>query len=92
MLKQLLSGNVEFAIPALQVALYVLITVGCLLFTKYRAGLLMSFLFTFYWVFILNREKIKTFTGGENSVFMGLYFVSGAMVVGLSLWAFYMED
>jgi hypothetical protein len=92
MLKHLISGNVEFSIPAHQVCVYILIIVLCLLFAKYRAGLLISFIFTFYWVFIINKDKIRTFTGGSNEMFMVLYFICGAIVVGLSLWSFYVDE
>jgi len=85
-------GSVEFLIPAHHVAIYILVIIFCLLFTKYRAGLLISFLFSFYWVFIINKDKVKIFTGGENSIYMALYFICGALVIGLSLWSFYMED
>jgi len=88
----LFSRSVDFAIPAHHVAIYILIIILCLFFAKYRAGLLISFLFSFYWVFILNKDKIKVFTGGENSIYMSLYFICGALVIGLSAWSFYMED
>ena len=94
MLKYLISNSntLDFSIPAHQVAIYIFIIIMCLLFGKYRAGLIFSFIFTFYWVFILNHEKIKIFTGGENTFYMALYFICGFFVVALSLWAFITED
>ena len=90
-MRYLFSGDVDFTIPAHHVAIYMLVIVLCLLFTKYRAGLIMTFLFSFYWVFIINKDKIRMFTGGENSLYMALYFICGTLVAGLSLWSFYME-
>ncbi|MCK5708856.1 MAG: hypothetical protein KAI43_14515 [Candidatus Aureabacteria bacterium] len=91
-MQNFLSRDIDFLIPAHQVAVYILIIILCLLFTKYRAGLLISFCYTFYWVFIINRNKIQIYTGGDNAFFMGLYLLSGAIVVALGIWSFYMEE
>ena len=65
-MQNFLSRDIDFLIPAHQVAVY--------------------------WVFIINRNKIQIYTGGDNAFFMGLYLLSGAIVVALGIWSFYMEE
>ena len=48
----------ELAIPLFQVALLLMLSTLALLFGRTKLALLMNYLFTFYWGYILNREHL----------------------------------
>lgn len=53
----------EFAIPLGQVVIFVIINSFCLLFGKYKMGLLISYCFVMYWGFIFNQSYFINILG-----------------------------
>jgi hypothetical protein len=68
-----LFSDGDFAVPALQVFLLMLMNSICLLLGRFKLGLLVSYCFAFYWGFVFNRD----------------YFVSAQAVTpaGLAVYA-----
>ncbi|HXW68442.1 MAG TPA: hypothetical protein VEJ88_02440 [Dissulfurispiraceae bacterium] len=75
-----LTGGEALAIPLGQVLIFVMITSYCLLFAKYKLGLLITYCFVFYWGFISNREFIID-RFGSNSWGLILYVLVGIFMV-----------
>ena len=85
---------VEFAVTPLYVPLYqilllLLVTTLALLFGRVHLALIVNYIFTLYWGYILNRDVLM---GGEGvagaSLFTGVYFGLGLVVVVLALIGF----
>ncbi|HKN19580.1 MAG TPA: hypothetical protein VJW95_07270 [Dissulfurispiraceae bacterium] len=75
-----LTGGESLAIPLGQVLIFVLITSYCLLFAKYKLGLLITYCSVFYWGFISNREFIID-RFGNTSWGLILYVLVGIFMV-----------
>lgn len=84
---------VEFAVTPLYVPLYqilllLLVTTLALLFGKMHLALMVNYLFTLYWGYILNREVLVGEGFSTANVFTAIYFVLGLVVVVLALIGF----
>ncbi len=84
-----LSGK-EFAIPLWEVVLLVLLNSACLLLGKHKLGLVISYLFVFYWGFIFNRGY---FTDLFGNMTWGLYLygISGILMVVVAVFGFFIR-
>jgi len=72
--------STELAIPAIQMISYVVIINLLMLFNRYRSCFLISLSFSFYWLFILNKE---IFVNTEGELSGGVYYYLGAAAVFL---------
>jgi hypothetical protein len=82
--------SLELAIPALQIALLLLLSTTALLFGKIKLSLLISYLFTLYWGYFLNRENfLNSFTHGEYIIFV--YFGFGLTIIVFALIGFFAQ-
>ena len=87
---ELISAK-EFSVPLWELLLYVLFISFCLLFSRYRLGLLTSYCFVFYWGFISNLEHFNDFLG--NSTWMlTVYIFSGVLMFSIALVSFFVQD
>jgi hypothetical protein len=82
--------SMELTIPAYQMAMLLILTTVSLLFGKIRLALIITYLFTLYWGYILNQKLLagsvlKDFN--QFSYFL-MYFGFGIVVVILSLIGF----
>lgn len=80
----------EVVIPAIQMVYYVAIINICMLMQRYRLCFVVSLIFSFYWMFALNKEQFVsldgTFDGG------GFYVLGGAvLVLMISLISFFTQ-
>jgi uncharacterized membrane protein len=71
----------EIQIPVNQMLFFVALISVSFLFAKYRLGLSLVFGFSFYWAFVVNRDRLFQETNGSET----LYVVCGAVVVLLAL-------
>lgn len=69
-----------FSVPFGQIVLFVTINSFCLLFARYKLGLLTSYCFVLYWGFISNREYfIDRF--GDTSWGLIIYAIAGVLMI-----------
>jgi len=80
--------DTRMVIPANQMVLYVGLISLFLLFGRQRLCILISFLFTFYWGFIFNRDLFVDRLGNAE-VFMALYLISGFFLVLMAVFVFF---
>ena len=78
----------ELAIPLFQVALLLMLSTLALLFARIKLALLVNYLFTFYWGYILNREHLFGSNLEKISHFSVLYFGFGLVIIILALTGF----
>ncbi|MBL7177786.1 MAG: hypothetical protein ABIK98_01510 [Pseudomonadota bacterium] len=79
--------SLEFAIPVCQIALLLLMSTTALLFGKIKLALLISYLFTLYWGYFLNREIIVNSVNQGEYIIL-IYFGFGITVAVLALIGF----
>ena len=82
----------NFSVPIYQIGLLLAISTLTMLFGRIKLALLVNYLFTLYWGYILNRD---IFTGDQfenvNS-FSAIYFGFGIIIVMLALFAFMTQN
>jgi len=85
-----LLSDKEFAVPLWEVILLVLLNSACLLLGRHRLGLVISYLFVFYWGFIFNRGHFTDLLGNMT---WGLYVyaVSGIVMVLVAVFGFFIK-
>ena len=77
----------ELAIPDSQIYLCIGLVVVLFLFSRFKLGLSLAFCFTFFWGFIENKEFF--FVNLEtSSPYVVLYFISGVVLIGVTLLSF----
>ena len=84
------SGK-EFSIPLWEVVVYVIIISFCLLYGRYRVGLIASYCFVFYWGFILNLDTFVNILG-ETTWGMHLYVFSGFLMFIVAIAGFFFQS
>jgi hypothetical protein len=78
----------ELSIPLFQVVLLLVMSTLALLFGRVKLALLMNYLFTLYWGYILNREDLLGSNLEKIDYFSILYFGFGLVIVLLALIGF----
>ncbi len=88
-LLRFLSGK-DFSVPLWEVILLVLINSICLLLGRHRLGLIVSYLFVFYWGFIFNSTY---FVNMMDYFAWGLYIyvISGVVMAIIFLISFFVK-
>lgn len=78
----------EFSVPIWEVLLLVIINSFCLILGKHRLGLIVSYLFVFYWGFIINRGYFIDMLGNMT---WGLYVyaILGVIMVIIAVVGFF---
>ena len=79
--------SIEFSIPVYQVVWLLLMITTAQLFGKIKLALLISYIFTLYWGYFLNREiMLNSVHNGEYIIL--IYFGFGIAVVVLAIIGF----
>jgi len=79
--------SIEFSIPVVQVVWLLLMITTAQLFGKIKLALLISYIFTLYWGYFLNREvMVNSVNHGEYIIL--IYFGFGIAVVVLAMIGF----
>lgn len=86
-----LLTNKEFAVPLGEVIIFVLVNSFCILFGKYKLGLLVSYCFVFYWGFIFNLKYFINLLGGTTYGMLA-YIFFGVMMLVLAIVGFFIES
>jgi hypothetical protein len=79
--------SIEFSIPVAQVVLLLLMITMAQLFGKIKLALLISYIFTLYWGYFLNREIILNSAHNGEYIIL-IYFGFGIAVVALAIIGF----
>ena len=77
--------STELTIPAIQIALLLALNTLSLFFGRTKLALMITYLFSLYWGYILNREYLMSSGAEEGSWFTWVYFGFGIFVVILAL-------
>ncbi len=77
-------------VPASQMFLYMLLVSLFLLFRRHHLCILTTFLFSFYWGFILNRELFVSRLGNVE-LFLVLYLICGFLVILMAVISFFIK-
>lgn len=89
-LYEFFSGN-EFSIPLLEFVAFILFNSVCLLFARYKLGLIVTYCFVFYWGFIFNLnhfiDALKAVSWG-----MPLYVLSGVLMLIVVITSFLVQE
>jgi hypothetical protein len=86
-----LLSDINFFIPAGQVMFFVLLNSFCLLFGKYKLGLLISYCFVFYWGFVFNHNHFIDMVGNTTWGMM-IYLFSGAFMLLIAVIGFFNQN
>jgi hypothetical protein len=82
----------ELAIPLFQVALLLMLSTLALLFARIKLALLMNYLFTFYWGYIVNREHLFGSNLEKISNVNVFYLGFGLVIIILALIGFLTQN
>ncbi|TAN45428.1 MAG: hypothetical protein EPN22_02705 [Nitrospirae bacterium] len=80
----------DFSVPLGQIIILVILNSGCLLLGKYKLGLLISYLFVFYWGFSLNRAEFINILG-QTHFGLYIYALSGIAMLVAAVIGFFQK-
>ena len=82
--------SMELSIPAVQMAMLLILNTLSLLFGRIRLALIITYLFTLYWGYILNQQLLprSVVNDANQSSYFFMYFGFGVVVVIFSLIGF----
>ncbi|MCX5802155.1 MAG: hypothetical protein NTU69_01250 [Proteobacteria bacterium] len=80
----------DFSVPLWEVILLVLINSICLLLGRHRLGLIVSYLFVFYWGFIFNSTYFVNMMG-YFAWGLYIYVISGLVMAIIFLISFFVK-
>jgi hypothetical protein len=83
------SGK-EFSIPLWEVIAFVIFNTICLLFGRYRLGLVISYSFVFYWGFIFNMDNFVSMLDGTRWG-MPIYTIAGISMFTMAVISFFVH-
>jgi hypothetical protein len=83
--------DTDLTVPAGQMFLYMLLVSLFLLFGRQRLCILTTFLFSFYWGFVLNKELFINRLG-DVGLFLALYLGCGFLVILMALISFFIKQ
>ncbi|MFH1673112.1 MAG: hypothetical protein ABIF87_06775 [Pseudomonadota bacterium] len=78
----------ELAIPLVQVVFLLLFSTLALLFGRVKLALLINYLFTFYWGYVFNGQRLLATNFENMSRFVIFYFVFGFAIAIFALIGF----
>ena len=83
------SGK-EFSVPLLEVIAFVIFNSMCLLFGRYRLGLVISYCFVFYWGFIFNMNNFVKMLDGTTWG-LPVYGFFGVFMFAVAIIGFFVQ-
>lgn len=81
----------SLAIPMWEFVLFVVIASVSMIAGKHKAGIILAYLFLFYWIFVAHRTTIMGYIG-DSTVQVFVYAVSGAVMIAVTIMAFFIES
>ncbi|QPJ64723.1 MAG: hypothetical protein G3M78_04690 [Candidatus Nitrohelix vancouverensis] len=71
------------SVPMGQALIFVILICLCMLFMRFRLGLLISYMFVYYWGFVFNRSYFVDILG-DTTTGLYLYTFSGFIMLALA--------
>jgi len=78
----------RFSVPLGQVVIFVVVNSVCLLTGRHKLGLIISYLFVFYWGYFYNREHL-TDALGNTTWGLILYVIAGMLMIIMVILGFF---
>jgi hypothetical protein len=78
----------ELAIPLMQVVILLTLVTFALLFGRVKLALLINYLFTFYWGYVFNGQRLLSTQFQDMNKFVIFYFVFGFAIAIFALIGF----
>jgi len=72
------------SVPMGQALIFMTLICLCMLFGRFRLGLLISYMFVYYWGFVFNRSYFVDILG-QSTFGMYAYTISGFLMIGLAV-------
>lgn len=83
--------DTNLVVPANQMFLYMTLVSLFLLFGRNHLCILTTFIFSFYWGFVFNRDLFVSRLGNAE-IFMALYLICGFLVIVMAVISFFNKD
>ena len=80
--------STDLTIPIEQIIFLLLLSTLALLFGKMRIALIINYIFTLYWGYVFNRDKLLVSGFELPEFFTILYFLFGIGVIAMACFAF----
>ena len=80
--------NTDLTIPIEQIIILLLLSTLALLFGKIKIALIINYVFTFLWGYVLNRDKLQVSGFEHPEIFTILYFLFGIGIILMAGFAF----
>ena len=80
--------STELSVPLIQIFLLLAISTLALLFGRVKLALLVNYIFTLYWGYVLNRELLIGSDLEKMDLFTTAYFIFGFFVVIVAVLSF----
>ena len=84
--------NISLEIPIIQLILLMLISTISLLFGRLKLALIVNYLFTLYWAYIVNRDKLMDMSSENFELYSIMYFIFGLGIVLTASFAFLFQE
>ena len=84
--------NISLTIPIIQLILLMLLSTISLLFGRLKLALIVNYLFTLYWAYIVNRDKLMDMSSENFELYSIMYFIFGLGIVLTASFAFLFQE
>jgi len=84
--------NISLEIPIIQLILLMLLSTISLLFGRLKLALIVNYLFTLYWAYIVNRDKLMDMSSENFELYSIMYFIFGLGIVLTASFAFLFQE
>jgi len=80
--------NTSLAVPMFQLIMLMLLSTISLLFGKLKLALLINYIFTMYWAYFFNRDKLMCLGFEQFDYITLIYFIFGLGIILIAAFAF----
>ena len=84
--------NTTLAVPTIQIVLLLLLSTLALLFGKTKLALIINYIFTLYWAYFFNRDRLVGYGLEKFDHITMIYFLFGLGIVLVASLAFMLRD
>ena len=84
--------NISLEIPIIQLILLMLLSTISLLFGRLKLALIVNYLFTLHWAYIVNRDKLMDMSSENFELYSLMYFIFGLGIVLTASFAFMFQE
>ena len=78
----------ELGVPLFQIIILLLFSTIALLFGKVRVALTVNYVFTFYWAYFFNRERLLDMGMDSFDTYTFIYFIFGLIIILVAVVGF----